>query len=151
MMVFIKWLKSIFFKTNARTIFTIYLIFGLVASFILWLPISLKEGVKLSYIDALFIAISQISSTGLTPVSVTDTFNLFGGIVSILILQIGGIGIVLLIAAYWVISGKRIGLRERNIIAAEQNQFTVKGIVKLIWNALTAILILQFIDRKSVV
>ena len=145
MMVFIKWLKSIFFKTNARTIFSIYLIFGLVASFILWLPISLKEGVKLSYIDALFIAISQISSTGLTPVSVTDTFNLFGGIVSILILQIGGIGIVLLIAAYWVISGKRIGLRERNIIAAEQNQFTVKGIVKLIWNALTAILILQFI------
>lgn len=145
MMRFIKWLKSIFFKTKARTIFSIYLIFGLVAGFILWLPISLKEGVKLSYIDALFIAISQMSSTGLTPVSAADTFNLFGGIVSIVILQIGGIGIVLLIAAYWVISGKKIGLRERSIIAAEQNQFTVKGIIKLIWNALIAILIIQFI------
>jgi len=145
MMFIIKWLKSIFFKTNARSIFTIYLIFGLIAGFVLWLPISLKQGVKLSYIDALFIAISQMSSTGLTPVPAADTFNLFGGIISIIVLEIGGIGIILLIAAYWVISGKRIGLKERNIIAAEQNQFTAKGIVKLIWNALIAILVIQLL------
>ena len=48
-------------------------------------------------------------------------------------------------ASYWVISGKKIGLRERSIIAAEQNQFTVRGIIKLISNALIAILVIQLI------
>ncbi|HBT59855.1 MAG: potassium transporter TrkG [Paracholeplasma sp.] len=138
-------IKKILFKTPARTIFTIYFMFALVAGFILWLPISQKDGVSISYIDALFISISALASAGLSPIPLYDTFNLFGGIVTLLIIQIGGLGIVLLVASYWVISGKKIGLRERSIIAAEQNQFTVKGIIRLISNALIAILVIQII------
>lgn len=140
---FRKKVKKIFFATPARTIFSIYLITTLVGALLLWLPISLNQGVDLSFLDAIFISVSQISSTGLSPVSQRDTFNLFGGIISILIIQIGGLGIVLLVASYWVIIGKKIGLKERNIIAAEQNQFTVRGIIKLITNAAIAIFIFQ--------
>ena len=86
-----------------------------------------------------------MSSTGLSPVSLYDTFNIIGGILSIVILQIGGIGIVLLIAAYWVFTGKKIGHKERSIIAFEQNQFTIKGIIKLISNAIIMIFSIQLI------
>lgn len=138
-----KKLKNIFFQTPARTIFSIYLITTLIGAFLLWLPVSLNPGVKLPFIDAIFIAVSQISSTGLSPVSQRDTFSLFGGIISIIIIQVGGLGIVLLVASYWVIIGKKIGMKERSIIAAEQNQFSVKGIIKLITNAAIAIFIFQ--------
>lgn len=144
-MKLLKRIKKILFVTPARTILTIYLLFTLVGSFLLWLPISLKPGVKLDFIDAVFIAVSQISSTGLSPVSQADTFSLFGGIISIIIIQVGGLGIILLVASYWVIIGKKIGIKERNIIAAEQNQFSVKGIIKLITNAVIAIFAFQVI------
>ncbi len=144
-MKLLKRIKKILFVTPARTILTIYLLFTLVGSFLLWLPISLKPGVKLDFIDAVFIAVSQISSTGLSPVSQADTFSLIGGIISIIIIQVGGLGIVLLVASYWVIIGKKIGIKERNIIAAEQNQFSVKGIIKLITNAVIAIFAFQAI------
>lgn len=144
-MKLLKRIKKILFVTPARTILTIYLLFTLVGSFLLWLPISLKPGVKLDFIDAVFIAVSQISSTGLSPVSQADTFSLIGGIISIIIIQVGGLGIILLVASYWVIIGKKIGIKERNIIAAEQNQFSVKGIIKLITNAVIAIFAFQAI------
>ncbi|MBM7453521.1 Trk-type K+ transport system membrane component [Acholeplasma morum] len=144
-MKLLKRIKKILFVTPARTILTIYLLFTLVGSFLLWLPISLKPGVKLDFIDAVFIAVSQISSTGLSPVSQADTFSLIGGVISIIIIQVGGLGIILLVASYWVIIGKKIGIKERNIIAAEQNQFSVKGIIKLITNAVIAIFAFQAI------
>ncbi|MFA5719573.1 MAG: potassium transporter TrkG [Acholeplasmataceae bacterium] len=142
---FFKAIKNFFFKTPARTIFTIYFLFALVGGFLLWLPINHKSGVSLSFLDALFISVSQMSSTGLSPVSLYDTFNVFGGIISIIILQVGGVGIVLLIASYWVFTGKRIGHKERSIIAFEQNQFTIKGIIKLISNAIIMIFSIQLV------
>lgn len=138
-------IKKVLFKTPARTIFTIYFLFAIVAGIILWLPISHKEGANVSYIDALFISISALASSGLSTLPLYETFNLFGGIVALLVIQIGGLGIVLLVASFWVISGKKIGLRERSIIAAEQNQFTVRGIIRLISNALIAIIVMQTI------
>ncbi len=111
----------------------------------LWLPIMHKSGVKVSYLDALFISVSGLSSTGLSPISLADTFNILGGIILIIILQVGGIGIVLLIASYWVFIGKKITYKERSIIAFEQNQFTAKGIIRLISNAIIVIFALQLI------
>lgn len=111
----------------------------------LWLPIMHKTGVKVSYLDALFISVSGLSSTGLSPISLADTFNILGGIILIIILQVGGIGIVLLIASYWVFIGKKITHKERSIIAFEQNQFTVKGIIRLISNAIVVIFTIQFL------
>lgn len=140
-----KRIKKIFFVTPARSIFTIYMLTILVGGFLLWLPIAQNPGVNLSFIDALFISLSQISSTGLTPVSQRDTFNILGGIISILILEIGAVGIMMLVASYWVIIGKKISLKERSLIASEQNQFTVKGIIRLITNAMIAVGIIQII------
>lgn len=140
-----KSIKDVFFKTPPRTIFTIYLILSIIGALLLWAPFSQKSGANVSFLDSLFICVSQISSTGLTPVSMVDNFNIVGGIISILILEIGGIGIVLLINAYWILIGKKIGRRERMMVAAEQNQFTLKGVLKLISNALIAILVFQLI------
>ncbi|MGI6781620.1 MAG: TrkH family potassium uptake protein [Acholeplasmataceae bacterium] len=124
---FIK-IKNILFKNYPRTFFTIYLLFGLFGGLILWLPFSHKE--PLSFLDALFVSISAMSTTGLTPVNLTSTFTVFGKIAIMLIMQIGGMGIYMLIANFWVISGRKIGISERAMLAAEQNVVSVKGIIR---------------------
>jgi Trk-type K+ transport system membrane component len=124
----LKTIKNIFFKNYPRTFFTIYLLFGLFGGLLLWLPFSQK--VPVSFLDSLFISISAMSTTGLTPINLSESFTVVGKIIIMLIMQIGGMGIYMLIANFWIISGKKIGISERAMLAAEQNVFSIKGIIR---------------------
>ena len=62
-------------------------------SFLVSLPISLKEGVELSYADALYMSVSSVCVTGLATVDAGSTFSLFGQIVLATLIQIGGLGV----------------------------------------------------------
>lgn len=137
--------KTFFTKTEARKIFLMYLLLAFLGGLLLYLPFSLKEGIRLSFIDALFISVSEISSTGLTPVSLVDNLSLIGIIISILLLEIGGIGIVLMMASLTVFLRRKLGVVETNIIAFEQNQFTIKNIFNFVKNAVIGILSIQVI------
>jgi trk system potassium uptake protein TrkH len=74
----------------------------LVGAFLLTLPTSTKENVSQPFIDALFIATSGISTTGLTPVDIGSYYTLFGQLVLLVIIQIGGLGymVFILLVAY---------------------------------------------------
>ncbi|MDD4090767.1 MAG: potassium transporter TrkG [Acholeplasmataceae bacterium] len=143
-MAIINFIKNLFTKTEARKIFFIYLLLAFIGGLLLWLPISQQKMVRMSFLDTLFISISELSSTGLTPVPLHSSLSLFGGIVSILLLEIGGIGIILLMTSLTVFLGRKIGIKELNVVAFEQNQFTIKNIFSFIRNAVIAILVLQF-------
>ena len=71
---------------------------------------------KVSPIDTLFVAVSGISVTGLTPVSIIDTYSSFGQLIILIILNIGGIGVMAIGTVLWVVLGKHIGMRERQLI-----------------------------------
>ncbi|MCX5633538.1 MAG: hypothetical protein NTW93_07700 [Phycisphaerae bacterium] len=69
--------------------------YGLVVffgAFLLSLPISATAGKHQPFLDALFVATSGISTTGLSPVDIGSYYNMFGQIVLLCIFQIGGIG-----------------------------------------------------------
>ncbi|MEJ7172575.1 TrkH family potassium uptake protein, partial [Staphylococcus capitis] len=86
-----------------------YLIAIVVAFLLLNLPFVHKPGVKVSPIDTLFVAVSGISVTGLTPVSIIDTYSSFGQLIILIILNIGGIGVMAIGTVLWVVLGKHIG------------------------------------------
>ncbi|RAP75334.1 TrkH family potassium uptake protein [Paenibacillus montanisoli] len=115
----------------ARLIVTAYLIGVIVITGLLMLPISWKPGVRLSFIDALFTAVSAVSVTGLTTVSTGDTFSVFGASVLIFAFQFGGIGIMTLGSFYWFLLGENIGLLERKLIMIDQNRNQLSGLVHL--------------------
>jgi len=121
-------IKNIFFKNYPRTFFTIYFLFGLFGGLLLWLPFSQK--LPVSFLDSLFISVSAMSTTGLTPINLSESFTVVGKIIIMLIMQIGGMGIYMLIANFWIISGRKIGISERAMLAAEQNVFSIKGIIR---------------------
>lgn len=123
--------KSVFFLTPVQLIVFGYFLFVIIGTVLLSLPASLNSGVRLSPIDALFTATSAISVTGLTVVSTTDTFSLFGRAILVFLLQIGGIGIMTLGTLLYVLVGNQVNLRNRMMIMADQNQTSMQGMVYL--------------------
>lgn len=138
-------LKKIFYGTYARGFVSSYFLVAFLGAVVLRLPISLQEGVELSLIDAVFVSFSALSVTGLTPVVVRDVFTVFGQMTLLFIIQFGGIGLIMLLAIFWLAVRKRIGFRHRNMIMADQNQFSRAGIVRFVRNVLYMIFIIEAI------
>jgi Trk-type K+ transport system membrane component len=117
----------------------------LISTFLLLLPITLKEGAELSFLDALFISASAVSVTGLSTVSLTEILSVPGTFIFAFILQFGGIGIMTLGTFIWIVMGKKIGLTERKLIMTDQNQTSLAGLVQLMRQILVLILIMELI------
>jgi Trk-type K+ transport system membrane component len=95
-------------------------------------PLSLREGVSLSFVDSLFTAVSAISVTGLTVVNTADTFSVFGVFMLMLVLQFGGIGLMTLGTFIYILLGRNIGLAHRKLIMIDQNRYSLMGLVQTV-------------------
>ncbi|WP_407271399.1 TrkH family potassium uptake protein [Radiobacillus sp. PE A8.2] len=126
-------------------IVSFYIISVVVSTCLLSLPVAVKQGFHWSFIDVVFTAVSAVSVTGLSVVSVADTFSTAGIFILLFILQFGGIGIMTLGTFVWLLLGKKIGLKERRLIMTDQNQSNFSGIVKLMKQILTIIVLIELI------
>lgn len=126
---------------------------------LLRLPWVHKEGVEISLIDSLFTAVSAVSVTGLTTINIAESYTQFGHAMVLVILQIGAIGIMSIGTFVWLLVGKKIGMRERQMIMIDHNQYNLSGVVQLIREIalllfaieLTGALILTFHFKRSFV
>jgi trk system potassium uptake protein TrkH len=100
----------------------------LMGSFLLMLPFS-SNG-DCSFIDALFTSTSAVCVTGLIVKDIPADFTLFGQIVIMVLIQIGGLGYMTSATIISLIIGKKIGITERLTIKEGLNVESVEGIVK---------------------
>lgn len=135
--------KRIWRLTPQQWIVVYYLIAMLVSFLLLRLPYVHKPGVHVSYIDSMFLAVSGISVTGLAPMSIVDTYSLFGQIIILVILNIGGLGVMAMGTLVWVILGKRIGIQERRLIMVDNNQEQMTGMVQLLIEIVKVLLTIE--------
>ena len=131
--------KSMPFKQlGKRTItpFQMLLTYYFLAIFISYLLLRIPgvhlEGVEVTHLNSLFTAVSAVSVTGLTTVTVAETYSSFGLGMILLILQLGAIGIMSIGTFLWLLFGKKIGMRERQLIMIDHNQYNLSGVVALI-------------------
>jgi len=82
-----------------------YLSYIIAGCILLWEPFS-QKGVGTNVLDCLFISTSAVSTTGLATVSIADNFNLFGQVVILLLIQLGGIG-YMTFSSFVVLSASR--------------------------------------------
>ena len=75
----------------AQTLVLGILFIILIGSILLKLPISNNKPIK--YIDSLFVSTTSVCVTGLTPVVINEQFTLFGQVIIMFLIQIGGIRI----------------------------------------------------------
>lgn len=128
-----KFTRQRFRKFTPAQIIVFYYFLAITFSFILLnLPGVYLPGVKVKFIDSLFTAVSAVSVTGLTTITIADTYSTFGIIMILLVLQIGGIGIMSMGTFFWLILRKKIGMRERQLIMVDHNQYNLAGLVNLI-------------------
>ena len=118
--------------TPAQIIALGFIVVIFVGAIILMLPISENEGVKVSFIDALFTSTSAVCVTGLIAIDTADTFNAFGCTVVALLIQIGGLGVTSIGVGIIIIVGRRVGFKQRTLVKEAWNLGSFKGIVKLV-------------------
>ncbi|EHY91950.1 MULTISPECIES: TrkH family potassium uptake protein [Staphylococcus] len=138
--------NQLFKKSSPQQGIVMYYIVAIIVAFLLLnLPYVHKAGVSVDPIDSLFVAVSGVSVTGLSPVNIVETYTTFGQIIIMIILNIGGIGVMAIGTMLWVVLGKHIGMRERQLIMLDNNKDTMSGTVKLILDIVRTILIIEVV------
>lgn len=114
-----------------------------VGTILLMLPMSSRDGHSVGLVNALFTATSASCVTGLV---VCDTYlhwTLFGQIVIIILIQIGGLGFLTILTMFSMLFRRKIGLRERSLLQESVNTMYIGGIVKLVKKILTGTAIIE--------
>ena len=156
--LFSKILKNI---TPAQVITLGFAAIILAGALLLCLPISTRDGMGAPFWDALFTATSATCVTGLILHDTFSYWTFFGQLVIITLIQIGGMGVVTVAITIFVLSGKRIGLKQRVIMQESISLSQSGGIIRftgfilrgmIIIEAIGAILLAyRFIPRMGVV
>ena len=115
----------------------------LVGSFLLALPVSSASGESVPYIDALFTATTSICVTGLVTVPTYSTWSIWGQIVILILIQLGGLGVITVM--YGVMMGlhRRLGLGNRWMLQDVFNLNNISGIVKFLRKVLIGTLVVE--------
>jgi len=117
----------------------------LTGAFLLMTPLASATGQRLGFVNALFTATSAVCVTGLVVVDTGTYFSLFGQLVIICLIQVGGLGIMTMATLMALLMRKKIQLRERLIMQEALNQLTVAGIVRLTKYVIQVTLLIEFI------
>lgn len=109
-----------------------FLLTILVGSVLLALPISSADGKSVPYVDALFTSTTATCVTGLVTVATVSTWSVFGQIVILVLIQIGGLGIITIMSGIVIALHRKMGLADRLLIQDAFNLNTLSGLVGFI-------------------
>ena len=116
-----------------------------IGAFLLSLPISSKSGEWTSLIDSLFTSTSAVCVTGLVVFDTATHWTIFGQIIILILIQIGGMGIVTVAISFALLSGKKIGLFSRGTMKEAISAPSVGGIVRLVGFIIKGIFVIELI------
>ena len=102
----------------------------LAGGLLLWLPFSNRQ--PISFLDALFTAVTCVCVTGLVTVVPATQFTLIGKGIMLVLIQIGGLGVIACTSAFFLLLRKKISFRGRQMISQSYGLDTMSGMVKFI-------------------
>lgn len=138
-----RWLRDavdeIASSSPARLAMGSFLLVALVFIVLLALPVSVR-GDDYSFANAVFVAVSAVCVTGLTPVVTEEYWSDFGIGVITAAVQVGGLGILTLASVLGMAVSKRLGVRQRLIAAQATNTFNLGQVGTLLRTVVITIL-----------
>lgn len=117
----------------------------LTGALLLMLPVSIRKGATVSFIDALFTSTSAVCVTGLIAIDTADHFTVFGRTVVALLIQIGGLGVTCIGVSLILAAGRKISFKTRTLIKESWNISSYQGLVKLVKHVLKITLLFELI------
>lgn len=135
--------KFRFRLSTTQMIMLSFLIAILVGSVLLVLPISSATGKSVSYMDALFTATTATCVTGLVTLPTVTTWSIFGQVVILILIQIGGLGIITIMSGLMIMLHRKMGLGDRLLIQDAFNLNTLSGLVKFVRKVIAGTFIVE--------
>ena len=118
--------------TEFRYIAVGFFLIILSGAIMLSLPFSSRDGQWTNFLDSFFTATSATCVTGLVVVNTASHWSLFGKIIILILIQLGGLGIVSFVTGIMMIAGSRITLSDRLLLEDALNLSTLKGLVRFL-------------------
>lgn len=129
----------------AQYILLSFLFVILTGTCLLCLPIS-NVGASQSFLDNLFIATSATCVTGLVPFAIGDQFTLFGQLVVIIMIQIGGLGLLTLLLFFaGSIANSKMSIRNKGLLVEALNLKSFAGVKSILRNIIKFTVIVEMI------
>ncbi len=135
--------KKKFILSTTQIILLSFLVTILVGSALLALPISAASGEAVPYLDALFTATTSTCVTGLVTLPTVSTWSVFGQIVILLLIQIGGLGVITVMSGVMLLLNKKMSIGDRLLIQDSFNLNTMSGLAKFVKNVLFGTLLIE--------
>ena len=133
------------FLDSARIIPLSFLAAILVGTAILMLPISTADGNGAGIITALFTSTTSICVTGLVVVDTYAYWSLFGKIVILILIQLGGLGIITVTSVIMLILKRKFSLSQTVLIHDAFNLDSTKGLTKFLLGVLKGTLLVEML------
>lgn len=108
---------------------------------LLYLPISNTK--PIAFLDALFTSVTSVCVTGLVTIVPATQFTLFGKIILLLLIQIGGLGVIACAALFFFLLRRKITLRERALLQEAYSAQQLGGIVGMVKKVILGTLIVE--------
>jgi len=120
-----------------------FLIAILIGAFLLSLPVSSADGKAKPFLDALFTATTSTCVTGLVVTPTVSSWSVFGQVVILILIQIGGLGVITIMSGLMILFHKKIGIGDRLLLQDAFNLNSLSGLVRFIKKVVGGTLIIE--------
>ena len=138
-----------FFKNKSfspyMTILLSFMVVTILGGILLSLPISMRYGKSVKLIDGFFIATSAICVTGLSSIDIGSVYNIFGQMVILVLIQLGGLGVITFTSVIIIMISKKIGYYTKKIVQEDINIDTTFKIEEYVKKVIFSVIIIEFI------
>ena len=127
------------------TILLSFMVVTILGGILLSLPISMRYGKSVKLIDGFFIATSAICVTGLSSIDIGSVYNIFGQMVILVLIQLGGLGVITFTSVIIIMISKKIGYYTKKIVQEDINIDTTFKIEEYVKKVIFSVIIIELI------
>ncbi|MBC2850580.1 potassium transporter KtrB [Cetobacterium sp. 8H] len=135
-------IKKLSLSRKLILVFFAAIVFG---SILLYMPFSLQEGQSISFLTAIFTITSAICVTGLSVIDISKVLSFQGQLILLLFIQLGGLGVMTFSSLFFLLIGKKMSYKERELIKEERNAESSGEIVDFIKKIVIIVLLIEIV------
>lgn len=137
--------KQRFGISTTHIILLSFLIAILIGTLLLSLPVSAADGKATPFLDSLFTATTSVCVTGLVVTPTVSSWSIFGQVVILILIQIGGLGVITIMSGLMILLNKKMGIGDRLLLQDAFNLNSLSGLVRFVKKVVTGTLIIECI------
>ncbi len=135
--------KQRFSISTTHIILLSFFVVILIGAVLLSLPVSSADGKPTPFLDALFTSTTSTCVTGLVVTPTVSSWSLFGQIVILMLIQIGGLGVITIMSGAMILLHKKMGISDRLLLQDAFNLNSLSGLVRFVKKVVIGTLVIE--------